>query len=404
MTDLKDLLVMRRILLAIILAAGVMYVILHCNLWRTNGYWLPSTDTERKGQLIACALKANVSAFLKQENSPLRTPAHTVSLKTKEPEVTSGWQAEILLPASQQQKEPELQQQRSCWQAGRQGQHPRGQGVNTLYPFLCLNNFLDVSELHGSHRIELPYGIKKAEKYFQLALSRLQSCGLFREVDSSSCKKCVVVGNGGVLRNKSLGETIDSYDVVIRMNNGPVVGYEEDVGRRTTFRLFYPESVFSDPIHYDPNTTAVLVVFKPHDLKWLWDLLSGQRLIRTNAFWKKPALQMIYKSSQIRILDPAITRRTAYDWLHLPSKFSKLEKPKHPTTGLIAIAFAFNICSDVHLAGFKYNFSDRNSSLHYYGNDTMSLMIQNGYHDIAAEQKFLKELMDRNIVVNLTEE
>ncbi|XP_053165553.1 type 2 lactosamine alpha-2,3-sialyltransferase isoform X4 [Hemicordylus capensis] len=342
MTDLKDLLVMRRILLAIILAAGVMYVILHCNLWRTNGYWLPSTDTERKGQLIACALKANVSAFLK---------------------------------------------------------------VNTLYPFLCLNNFLDVSELHGSHRIELPYGIKKAEKYFQLALSRLQSCGLFREVDSSSsCKKCVVVGNGGVLRNKSLGETIDSYDVVIRMNNGPVVGYEEDVGRRTTFRLFYPESVFSDPIHYDPNTTAVLVVFKPHDLKWLWDLLSGQRLIRTNAFWKKPALQMIYKSSQIRILDPAITRRTAYDWLHLPSKFSKLEKPKHPTTGLIAIAFAFNICSDVHLAGFKYNFSDRNSSLHYYGNDTMSLMIQNGYHDIAAEQKFLKELMDRNIVVNLTEE
>lgn len=64
-----------------------------------------------------------------------------------------------------------------------------------------------------------------------------------------------------------------------RMNNGPVIGYEEDVGRRTTFRLFYPESVFSDPIHYDPNTTAVLVVFKPQDLKWLWDLLSGQRLI-----------------------------------------------------------------------------------------------------------------------------
>lgn len=63
------------------------------------------------------------------------------------------------------------------------------------------------------------------------------------------------------------------------MNNGPVIGYEEDVGRRTTFRLFYPESVFSDTVHYDPNTTAVLVVFKPHDLKWLWDLLSGQRLI-----------------------------------------------------------------------------------------------------------------------------
>ncbi|XP_033002498.1 type 2 lactosamine alpha-2,3-sialyltransferase isoform X3 [Lacerta agilis] len=188
------------------------------------------------------------------------------------------------------------------------------------------------------------------------------------------------------------------------MNNGPVVGYEEDVGRKTTFRLFYPESSFSDPIHYDPNTTAVLVVFKTHDLKWLWDLLSGQRLIRTNAFWKKPATQMIYKPNQIRILDPAITRKTAYELLHLPTKFSKHVKPKHPTTGLIAIAFAFHICSEVHLAGFRYNFEDRNSSLHYYGHDTMSLMIQNEYHDISAEQRFLKELVDRSIVVNLTEE
>ncbi|KAF7250827.1 Type 2 lactosamine alpha-2,3-sialyltransferase [Varanus komodoensis] len=152
--------------------------------------------------------------------------------------------------------------------------------IEKSYPFLCCHNFLQVSQLHESHNLELPYGIKKAERYFQMALSKLNNCGLFAEDDgSSSCKKCVVVGNGGVLRNRSLGETIDSYDVIIRMNNGPVLGYEEDVGRRTTFRLFYPESVFSDPIHYDPNTTAVLVVFKPHDLKWLWDLLSGQHVI-----------------------------------------------------------------------------------------------------------------------------
>lgn len=29
---------------------------------------------------------------------------------------------------------------------------------------------------------------------------------------------------------------------------------------------------------------------------------------------------------------------------------------------------------------------------------------QSGYHDIAAEQKLLKEFVDRNIVINLTEE
>lgn len=63
------------------------------------------------------------------------------------------------------------------------------------------------------------------------------------------------------------------------MNNGPVLGYEEDVGKRTTFRLFYPESVFSDPTHSDPNTTAVLIVFKPQDLRWLLEVLSGTNIV-----------------------------------------------------------------------------------------------------------------------------
>lgn len=64
-----------------------------------------------------------------------------------------------------------------------------------------------------------------------------------------------------------------------RMNNGPVLGHEEEVGRRTTFRLFYPESVFSDPNHNDPNTTAILTAFKPLDLKWLWELLTGGKIV-----------------------------------------------------------------------------------------------------------------------------
>lgn len=64
-----------------------------------------------------------------------------------------------------------------------------------------------------------------------------------------------------------------------RMNNGPILGHEEDVGRRTTFRLFYPESVFSDPSHNDPNTTVILTAFKPLDLKWLWELLTGGKIV-----------------------------------------------------------------------------------------------------------------------------
>ncbi|XP_041887068.1 type 2 lactosamine alpha-2,3-sialyltransferase isoform X1 [Corvus kubaryi] len=357
--------VMKRILLVFILAAAVMYGILHGNLWRNNLYWI---------------------SFYGQTSSVRASPSY----------VTSG------VTISYNQLPPTAVERRNTLDTCLlKPAFESLLGVDKIYPFLCANDFIRVAEFQGSNKFELPYGIKRAEQFFRLALSRLQNCGLSNEDDSIACRRCVVVGNGGVLRNKTLGEKIDSYDVIIRMNNGPVIGYEEDVGRRTTFRLSYPESIFSDPIHYDPNTTVVLIVFKPRDLKWLWEILGGQK-ISAKGFWKKPALNMIYKSSQIRILDPSITRKTAYEWLHFPTRFPKKEKPKHPTTGLIAITLAFHICHEVHLAGFKYDFTDRNGSLHYYGNETMSQMMQNEYHNITAEQKFLKKLIDKNFVVNLT--
>ncbi|XP_070798849.1 type 2 lactosamine alpha-2,3-sialyltransferase isoform X1 [Pituophis catenifer annectens] len=333
--QMMGMLVMKQILLMIVLGAGVMYAVLHSNVWKTNGLGLSSLNRKH------CNFKINVSSLIKMDN---------------------------------------------------------------FCPFLCESNFYDTSASRGSNKFELPYGVRNSEIYFQLALSKLESCDLFPEDNSPPCKKCIVVGNGGILRNKKLGQKIDSYDVVIRMNNGPVKGYEDDVGRRTTFRLFYPESIFSDPLHYDPKTTAVFIVFKRHDLKWLSDVLSGHNIVATDVFWKKPATRMIYKPKQIRILDPFIIQRTAYELLHFPRKFPRRGRPKHPTTGLIAIAFAFDICTEVHVTGFKYNLQDQGSSLHYYGNDTMSLMIKNEYHDIVAEQRLLKNLIDRHIVINLTEE
>ncbi|XP_048207062.1 type 2 lactosamine alpha-2,3-sialyltransferase-like [Perognathus longimembris pacificus] len=183
------------------------------------------------------------------------------------------------------------------------------------------------------------------------------------------------------------------------MNSGPVLGYEEEVGTRTTFRLFYPESVFSNSSHKDPNTIAIFVAFKLYDLEWMLKLLGNGRIHRTN-FWKPPASKLIYIPHQIRVLDPFLIRETAYELLHFPKK----RKHKHPTMGMIAITLAFHICHEVHIAGFKYNFSDFMSPLHYYGNATMSSMKANIYHDVTAEQLFLKKLIEKNFVINLTQD
>ncbi|EPY83850.1 type 2 lactosamine alpha-2,3-sialyltransferase isoform 3 [Camelus ferus] len=221
-----------------------------------------------------------------------------------------------------------------------------------FHPFLCAADFKNIASFYGSDKFDLPYGIRTSGRRERAEVER---------------------------------------------------GHEEEVGRRTTFRLFYPESVFSDPSHNDPNTTAILTAFKPLDLKWLWELLTGGT-INTNGFWKKPALNLIYKPYQIRVLDPFIIRTAAYEWLHFPKVFPKDQRPKHPTTGIIAITLAFHICHEVHLAGFKYNFSDLNSPLHYYGNATMSLMNKNAYHNLTAEQLFLKDITEKNFVINLTQD
>ncbi|XP_043853124.1 type 2 lactosamine alpha-2,3-sialyltransferase isoform X2 [Dromiciops gliroides] len=187
------------------------------------------------------------------------------------------------------------------------------------------------------------------------------------------------------------------------MNDGPIRGHEEDVGTRTTFRIFYPESVFTNPDDDDRNSTGIFSVFKPHDLKWLWELLAGITP-EVDYFWKKPALNLIYKPENIRILDPIITRIAAFNMLRFPTTFPKKEKPKHPTTGIIAITLAFYMCHEVHLAGFKYNFTDKSGPLHYYGNATMAVMSKNEYHNITAEQIFLKNIIDKNFVINLTKD
>ncbi|KAM4887504.1 type 2 lactosamine alpha-2,3-sialyltransferase isoform 2-T5 [Thomomys bottae] len=280
---------MRGYLVAIFLSAVFLYYVLHCILWGTNTYWVPPVEMKQRNKIQPCLSKPAFASLL-------RFPQ--------------------------------------------------------FHPFLCAADFKKIASIYGSDKFDLPYGIKTTAEYFRLALSKLQSCDLFDESDNMPCKKCVVVGNGGVLKNKTLGEKIDSYDVIIRMNSGPVLGHEEEVGRRTTFRLFYPESVFSDFSHNDPNTTAILVAFKPLDLKWLMELLTNGK-ISTNGYWKKPALNLIYKPNQIRILDPFIIRTAAYELLHFPKSF-----PKN----------------------------------------------QSVYHNVTAEQLFLKDIIERKFVINLTQD
>ncbi|GCC35678.1 hypothetical protein chiPu_0014165 [Chiloscyllium punctatum] len=99
-------------------------------------------------------------------------------------------------------------------------------------------------------------------------------------ISSLVCKRCVIVGNGYTLRNSSLGETINEYDIVIRINDAPVRGYEKDVGSKTTLRFFYPESAAKDPnIENNPSTLLVFLPFKQVDAQWLREIVYDEKRV-----------------------------------------------------------------------------------------------------------------------------
>ena len=50
-------------------------------------------------------------------------------------------------------------------------------------------------------------------------------------------RSCAVVGSSGSLAHTSFGAEIDQHDLVLRFNDAPTVGYEANVGNKTTYRL-----------------------------------------------------------------------------------------------------------------------------------------------------------------------
>ncbi|XP_066541315.1 CMP-N-acetylneuraminate-beta-galactosamide-alpha-2,3-sialyltransferase 4 [Hoplias malabaricus] len=253
------------------------------------------------------------------------------------------------------------------------------------------------------HRSELPlpYGVKGSEALLMKVLAhyRIADSRMPTIIDSLECRTCVVIGNGFEIKNSSLGTTINKYDVVIRMNDAPVRGYEHDVGNKTTLRLFYPESASSNPdLHNDPDTLMVLVPFKAEDLNWLKQILYNEKRVR-KGFWRSPPQIWLGRPSQLRILDPHFLHLTASKFLEMSLQLKK--KHVHPTTGILGIIVALNYCDVVHVAGFGYPDSkNMKDPIHYYGSTTMKSM-KDSYHDLNHEAKALKRLEDLEIVTRL---
>ncbi|XP_070563039.1 CMP-N-acetylneuraminate-beta-1,4-galactoside alpha-2,3-sialyltransferase-like [Ptychodera flava] len=266
--------------------------------------------------------------------------------------------------------------------------------------------FVNSSNLHfpESQEFQLPFGIDGSEDKFLDALKVLTKTDLPTEITNASCSRCIIVGSGGIIKDKKLGSTIDKYDIVMRVNGGLVYGYESDVGSRTTLRVSHPEGAPIRLDDYDPDAMFVLVVFKAPDIEWAKRVAASEKADFSDikgGFWKGVARSVPKQPEKFRILSPAIVKETAFEHVKFPSFEGKMFK-NVPTTGTVAIVMAIRLCDTVDVAGFGFDFRNPHSPLHYYENTPMSVVRHLKTHDLTLEKEFLRDLVEHRVINDLT--
>ncbi|XP_077588760.1 lactosylceramide alpha-2,3-sialyltransferase [Stigmatopora nigra] len=224
--------------------------------------------------------------------------------------------------------------------------------------------------------------------------------------DPDKCQRCVVVGNGGILKGLQLGPLIDRFDTIIRLNRGPLGEFIADVGNRTSIRMSYPEGTPFPWLDTDPATVFVAVVYKGVDVNWistminklavpLWDWLF---------FWHDVPKELPLERNRIRVLNPLVIKETALDLLKFSPPTTRLWgwDQNVPTLGVSALDLASLLCDEVSLAGFGYNLSQERAVLHYYDQLSMSAMLWQKMHNVNEETRVLKSLIREGTITDLT--
>ncbi|XP_066505542.1 lactosylceramide alpha-2,3-sialyltransferase isoform X2 [Hoplias malabaricus] len=146
------------------------------------------------------------------------------------------------------------------------------------------------------------------------------------KIGGHGCRRCVVIGNGGILRGLELGTLLNNFNIVLRLNSGPVKDFSRDVGNRTTFRMSYPEGSPKLWEDVDPELQFVAVVYKSVDFSWLHAMITGTRISLWDKvfFWQKVPDKIPVESSKFLILNPEIIRQIALDMLDYPKPKQRL--------------------------------------------------------------------------------
>ena len=221
-------------------------------------------------------------------------------------------------------------------------------------------------------------------------------------------KRCAVLGNSGTLLDASFGGTIDSHDVVFRMNQAPVKGYELHVGKKSTFRVL--NSLWSHRYShgYAPWDPGYQNLPLEKDVTLILTRVDATIFNEMHEFWRKrrPDITLLILSSKVI----NIIRQTLVDYRSrlCAAGVESAGGPggNTPSSGWVSVYAAMQLCGKVNAYGFGTkvagageNGASKEVSYHYY-TGMAARKFGTDVHSFESE-KMLIEHLDRSKKITL---
>uniref|UniRef100_A0A8I3P9I7 alpha-N-acetylgalactosaminide alpha-2,6-sialyltransferase n=1 Tax=Canis lupus familiaris TaxID=9615 RepID=A0A8I3P9I7_CANLF len=293
--------------------------------------------------------------------------------------------------------------------------HPHFRALFDLSTPVLLSGSLFTQELWDSlSQHKAPYGWQGlSHQAINSTLSLLngsESSQLFATSRKplSSCIRCAVVGNGGILNGSRQGLNIDAHDYVFRLNGAVIKGFEKDVGNKTSFYGFTVNTMKNSLISYwnfgftsVPQGPDLRYIFIPSDIRdyvMLRSAILGVPVPEGPDKGDRPQTYFGPEASarKFKLLHPDFISYLRERFLKSKLINTNFGDLYMPSTGALMLLTALHTCDQVSAYGFitsnYWKFSD-----HYFERVKKPLIFYVN-HDLSLEASLWRDLHKAGIL------
>ncbi|XP_060700785.1 alpha-N-acetylgalactosaminide alpha-2,6-sialyltransferase 2 isoform X2 [Hemiscyllium ocellatum] len=273
-----------------------------------------------------------------------------------------------------------------------------------------------LSRYNGAHGWEvISYeDLKDALSYLNTSANAFMFDDWEKRPNKSSCIRCAVIGNGGILNGSRKGEEIDQHDYVFRANGAIIKGFEKDVGTRTSFYTFSTNTMKNSLYAYRrvgyiglPQSEETRYVFLPdhnRDYYLVKAAILNAPIEKGSDKSQKPPTYFGEngRPEKFKMYHPDFIRyvRNRFLWAHILKTSHR--NIYRPSTGATMLLAAIHSCDEVSAYGFitedYIKYSD-----HYFDRAYHKLVFYSN-HDMKLEMKLWKKLHNYGIIKLYTRE